>query len=115
MTIIDDLIADLAVADATKKRNLVDAVRLAFSNIDAEDATTAQTQRDTNMTTANNWFDSTVLPTLFNPPITRFEAYQNFNDIDVILQSETDKYRILVLQTKKQEAEQTAKVLYARS
>jgi len=110
MTIVDDLITDLQGSDDSK-RKFVNIVRLATQFLENEEGLALQAQRVIDMGIANDWWNNTIQPTLAwnntQPLIDqRANILIDYNNVKLLLDTETDRFRRFVINEKLKLAEQ---------
>jgi len=105
MTIVDDLLADLQVNAESRRKFIKDILRPALAFVENEEKVQADAIRQTNIDNATIWWTNNALPLLNNPITTRDEALQNYTSIKNVIESQTDKWKLYILNKKLQEAE----------
>jgi len=80
----------------------IDQVRQFISDNELLEQQTVKTQFDADIQVALDWFNT--LGISIQTATTRTEALDNFNQIETLLQTETDSFRLTVLRKKLQEA-----------
>ena len=110
MTIVDDIITDLQSSDASK-RKWVNIIRQTDLFVENEENIAAAAQRAIDLGIANDWWDSTIKPTLvWNNTQSlidqRATIIIDYNNVKLLLDTETDLFRLFVINQKLKQAEQ---------
>jgi len=80
---------------------------MAINDFQSKDGQTAKTQFDADKAIALTWFNS--LGINIQGALTRDEALANFRTIESLLQTETERFRLIVLREKLDEANEKFK------
>ena len=97
------------VVTEQEARDMVDAIE-AFQ---LKDSNAAKAVNDTNLATAQTWFDGLIQ--IITNPTTRDDALSNFNAIESLQKTETDQFRLSILGKEKQLANEEYKTIKAAS
>jgi len=82
-------------------------MKTAITGFEDRDELAAQTQFNADLATAERWFNTLNID--IQGATTRTEALSNFNQIESLNQSETDRFRLMVLGKKLREANEKYK------
>jgi len=118
MTIVDDLLADLQANAESRRKFVKDILRPALAFVEGEEKTQADTIRQAGLDAANTWWNSTIQPTLLWNNTQSLEEQRaniltDYNNIKLLLNTETDQYRLYVINQKLQQAETKFKQIKA--
>jgi len=82
-------------------------MKIAIDSFQSSDEAARQAQQQADLTRAEQWFNTLGID--IQAATTRRQALKNYNDIEILISTETDRFRLSVLRTKLKEANEKYK------